>query len=360
MPTKKRSNPVHNTPPKTSEKKKKEEEICIICDSAILEDNEDDEEQTGDEAIFCEGLCQGWLHRRCAGLTNAFFQKFIKTNKKFLCVFCLLFEQVSLVEELKEDVKDLKSKLSEVPPSSANTDQVSLVETLKEDVENLKFKFLEVTPGSVDTDPHNMETMSSVSESSIPNKGSSPLILREIKSQITELTTSVQNHQKLLEIKERADRASNLVIVGLKESSTEENSSTAVKDLLREKLDIASVSIIQARRLGKIQQTSNNNKHRPILVTFANPAERKQVLSNRSKLAGTKIYINFDLTKEQMNEEKRLREIRRKLKQLDEFKNKQITIFRNQLYVNRSLITPDQLQAAGTEASSSTAPKTSQ
>ena len=182
--------------------------------------------------------------------------------------------------------------------------------------------------------------------------------MREIKSQITELTTSVQNHQKLLEIKEHVDRASNLVIVGLKESSTEEDSSTAVKDLLREKLDIANVSIIQARRLGKIQQTSNNNKHRPILVTFANPAERKQVLSNRSKLAGTKIYINFDLTKEQMNEEKRLREMRRKLKQLDEFKNKRIIIFRNQLYVNRSLITPDQLQAAGIEASSSTAPKT--
>ena len=56
----------------------------------------------------------------------------------------------------------------------------------------------------------------------------------------------------------------------------------------------------------KTQQTSDNNKHRPILVTFANPAERKQVLSNRSKLAGTKIYINFDLTKEQMNEEKDL------------------------------------------------------
>ena len=96
------------------------------------------------------------------------------------------------------------------------------------------------------------------------------------------------------------------------------------------------------------------------MVTFANPAERKQVLSNHSKLAGTQVYINFDLTKKQMNEEKRLREMRRKLKQLDEFKNKRITIFRNQLYVNHSPITPDQLQAAGIELSSSTAPKASQ
>ena len=68
-PTKKCSNPDHNMPPKASEKKnKQEEEICIICDSIILEENEDDENQARDEAIFCEGLCQRWLHRKCAGL----------------------------------------------------------------------------------------------------------------------------------------------------------------------------------------------------------------------------------------------------------------------------------------------------
>ena len=75
-----------------------------------------------DEAIFCQGLCQGWLHRKCAGLANTFFQK-LKEN---LCVFCQLFEQVSLIDELKEDIRVLKTKLPEVPPCSVNIDQVSL------------------------------------------------------------------------------------------------------------------------------------------------------------------------------------------------------------------------------------------
>ena len=85
-------------------------------------------------------------------MSNAFFQKFTKANKKFLCVFCQLSEQVSLTEELKEDIRDLKTKLSEVPPDPVNTDQASLVKELKDDVKNLKAKFLVVTQVSVNTD----------------------------------------------------------------------------------------------------------------------------------------------------------------------------------------------------------------
>ena len=128
MPTKKRGNPDHDTPPKVSEKKnKKEDVICIICDSIVLEDNEDDEEQIGDEVIFCEDPCQGWLHRKCAGLSNTFFKKFTGTNRKFLCVFRQLFEQVTLVEELREDVNNLKAKLAGAPPGSVITNHVSFI-----------------------------------------------------------------------------------------------------------------------------------------------------------------------------------------------------------------------------------------
>ena len=55
-----------------------------------------------------------------------------------MCVFCQLFEQVSLIDELKEDIRVLKTKLPDIPPGSVNADQVSLVEELKEDVKNLK------------------------------------------------------------------------------------------------------------------------------------------------------------------------------------------------------------------------------
>ena len=376
---KKRGNPDHDTPPKVSEKKnKKEDVICIICDSIVLEDNEDDEEQIGDEAIFCEGLCQGWLHRKCAGLSNTFFKKFTGTNRKFLCVFCQLFEQVTLVEELREDVNNLKAKLADAPPGSEITVHVSFINELKEDVKGLKTKLSEpVAPGSVDSEQINelkadVENLKSklsevksgqvTSDSQAMETESSgltaiePIALKEIKSQITELATSIDNHQKLFETKERANRASNLVIIGLEESSVEDNPINVVKDFLNDKLNLTNISIVQARRLGKVKQSSNNTKYRPVLVTFSNFAERKQVLSNCSKLAGTQIYINFDLTKQQMSEEKQLREARRKLKQLEKFKDKQISIFRNKLYVDRSPISPDQLQAAGIKLPTSPVP----
>ena len=73
------------------------------------------------------------------------------TKRKFLCVFCQLFEQVSLIDEPKEDTRVLKTKLPDIPPCYVNADQVSLVEELKEDVKNLKTK--EVT-GLVNTTPN--------------------------------------------------------------------------------------------------------------------------------------------------------------------------------------------------------------
>ena len=228
-------------------------------------------------------------------------------------------------------------------PGSIDSEQIN---ELKTDVENLKSKFSEVKSGPVISD--SMETESSGSTSI------EPIALKEIKTQITELATSIENHQKLFETKERTNRASNLVIIGLEESSVEDNPINVVKDFLN-KLNLTNISIAQARCLGKIKQSSNNTKHRPVLVTFSNSAERKQVLSNHSKLAGTQIYINFDLTK-QMSEEKQLREARRKLKQLEKFKDKRISIFRNKLYVDRSPISPDQLQAAGIKLPTSPVP----
>ena len=71
MPVTKWNQPENNTPPhKGTEKKNKQtlqiEDQCSddkfhICNETIKEESK---YQSG-EAIFCEGLCQGWLHRKC-------------------------------------------------------------------------------------------------------------------------------------------------------------------------------------------------------------------------------------------------------------------------------------------------------
>ena len=77
--TSKWKRPMHNTPPSSSAGKKTkglipEEdrncEVCIVCDCSILEPSESTE---GQDAVFCEGDCQGWVHRICAGLSHPAF-----------------------------------------------------------------------------------------------------------------------------------------------------------------------------------------------------------------------------------------------------------------------------------------------
>ena len=77
--TRKRSNPVHNTPPKADEKRTKEiqEEICLICNLTIMESKDD---VVGDDAVYCEGECKAWLHRKCVCMSKLFYDKLSKSN----------------------------------------------------------------------------------------------------------------------------------------------------------------------------------------------------------------------------------------------------------------------------------------
>ena len=134
--------------------------------------------------------------------------------------------------------------------------------------------------------------------------------MESMQSQIKQLADSVNNHQKVLELKERANRANNLVFIGIQEAQLNEDTSTIVKEFLEFRMGITSVKIAQACRLGRRQPSTQ--KSRPILATFHSQSNKSQVLSKRASLAGIKVFINNDLTKEQMQEEKRLRETKKK------------------------------------------------
>ena len=66
-------------------------------------------------------------------------------------------------------------------------------------------------------------------------------------------------------------------------------------------------------------------------------------MSRKKMLAGTSIYINNDLTKEQMSKEKDLRIKRRQLLELAEFKNKVIKIYNGRLWIDGSPVPQDRL-----------------
>ena len=99
----------------TKKRKQGEECICPICTEIIIENTN---EVDGHDAIFCEGTCNSWLHRQCAGLSKSLFQSLAKPEKSYHCPHCRLASYESVVDNMKsiisslERVKTLETKNS--------------------------------------------------------------------------------------------------------------------------------------------------------------------------------------------------------------------------------------------------------
>jgi len=76
---------------------------CIVCEEPILEA---DKHCTGDEVVFFEGDCQGWLHRRCAGITHPTLGE---SNKVYLCSYCMSVNQSNEISKLSSIISNLNS-----------------------------------------------------------------------------------------------------------------------------------------------------------------------------------------------------------------------------------------------------------
>ena len=64
-------------------------------------------------------------------------------------------------------------------------------------------------------------------------------------------------------------------------------------------------------------------------------------------MAGTNIYVNNDLTKEQLTKDKQLRNLKRQLVKHQDFRSKRITIYRGELCVDGQPISTADLERAG-------------
>jgi len=81
----------------------KKAEECAVCCQKVTEGE--------GEALFCEGKCQKWLHRYCAGVSVAQFQDLSTASAPFLCVMCYQQSHGVALEELRATVTALTSEL---------------------------------------------------------------------------------------------------------------------------------------------------------------------------------------------------------------------------------------------------------
>ena len=154
--------------------------------------------------------------------------------------------------------------------------------------------------------------------------------LSSIELKLDLMSKSLQAQQQVLEMKDRAARALNIVITGLNETNEKEDTSKTVQDLFASKLEASSVGITQTKHLGK----HNVTRPRLILVTFSSQTEKSKIMKCRKKLAGTNIYINNDLTREQKQNEKLLRDAKKKLQADPTYENSKITIYRGKICID--------------------------
>ncbi len=83
-------------------------ELCTICTQPILEATD---QEDGHDALLCEGKCNTWYHRWCAGVTKARYEVLSNTEDPFHCPACVAERQENTIRELQDMVLSLAEEV---------------------------------------------------------------------------------------------------------------------------------------------------------------------------------------------------------------------------------------------------------
>ena len=225
---------------------KNSEADCLVCEEPILEPGE---HCKGDEAVICEGICQGWLYRKCAGLTRPAFDKLGEQDTVYLCSYCMMVSQSKEISNLTDTTKSLHTAIT----------------SLTESISSLQ---------------------SSVTK----------------QSQLTTHKEPILNDTTIM--KPTDDRHMNIVLYGVEESPPATSKSDRTRNNLSSVLPILSAvdqsiqnaSINDLYRLGRFDP--EQSQPRPILVKFLCRINVTTILSNRNKVKKP-IIIKADMSKDE-------------------------------------------------------------
>lgn len=214
---------------------------CTICDENINERSK----TNGDDAVFCDGKCQSWLHRHCAGLSRVRFRIVTDSKGAFYCPQCQIETNATVISSLK-----------------------SSIESLKKEIETMKAQ------SPTNTTPKTYAT--ATAQSTKPsNSWQNPSLSNNTPQTTTSNSLSAPNV---------IDKKFNLVIYRIPESSKGTNRNarfehdlsqctTTVKKISNE---VSTDPIRDCTRLGRYSE----GKRRPILLRFARALDVSKILAN--------------------------------------------------------------------------------
>ena len=243
---------------------------CTICYKAIVDGEE--------EALLCEGDCQKWLHRSCAGPSAGHFTCLSNTSKSFLCICSAHEAQKTSVSLLQTEVATVKAEIVELHSlvealRSADNDTIS---TLTSSVKQLYERAnISKKTNCLEEDCSTSNSLQVVNHTCQPQSVPSPKQHSKEQAQVPKTTTSM------------SDRKFNVIIHGVLEMPNGNSR------FIRHRNDLGEASIISAvnedtdghpcsirdcYRLGKYD--SSKSRSRPLLVSLNSIADVHNILSN--------------------------------------------------------------------------------
>ena len=85
---------------------KKRSVTCAVCEQNIVDGK--------DQALFCEGVCQRWLHRYCAGVSVPHFKSVSASSEPFYCIGCFQATHSAELTSLKETISSMQTEIAEL------------------------------------------------------------------------------------------------------------------------------------------------------------------------------------------------------------------------------------------------------
>lgn len=306
--------------------------VCPICLEAIVDGNV---KRKGHDSILCEGRCQEWVHRQCAGLSQAAFNTASMSSTPFKCPRCLLACQSDDISSLKDEIKALASEVDSLRSQFKSTCQDE-VKALASVVEGLRsqFELNHEMPDGVNSRP------------TTPTEGEDDKVTHSNRGRHHHRFSSQSGPGPVREStgssSPRVDRRFNIIVFGIEEFPSGTFRTTRLKGDFDKVSDIIltleqgtghSSSVRDCRRIGKYD--GNSSKSRPILVQLNSTVDVAHILSLK-KSQGSSISFRADLPPEVRKAEAVLLAERWKLIQSGTVRSA-IKIRKSSIFVNNSL-----------------------
>ena len=262
----------HSVKGRSLRKGKDKDCTCPICDDQILDAKG---RRKGHDAIFCDGTCQTWLHRGCAGLSRRAFEAQVGSRGEFFCPTCRLNALEAVVADIKRELTAVKNASSTIVVNTGQGEESGV------------------------TDGKRLSVSRSYA-SAVEN--AAPYPPPRLSSTLSQFSPVSQLHPATNAATSVVDRRFNIIVFGVPEMPSGSSRLARHGHDFREVSSIISNlekdsdhnSLIRdCRRVGKYD--SGRSRPRPVLVILNSTADVHNILSRR-RLLTSPVFIKPDLS----------------------------------------------------------------